>query len=110
MPIVYVSATLLFVCGLIGPRYGASLATSVLIAARGGMALGFALWLVVMFLRRRKPGFNLGQHVSEYSSWTGRSLLSRAGSTVLFVSFAGMMAALGVLIGTVAVYLVWRAA
>jgi hypothetical protein len=109
MPIVYAGAALVFVFGLTGPRYGATLAVMVLIAARGGLALGSALWLVVMFLRRKNPGFGLGQLVSEYSTWNGRSLFSRAGSTVLFVSFAGMMAALGALIGAAGAYLVWRA-
>jgi hypothetical protein len=109
MAIVYASAALFFAFGLTGPRYGASLAVIVLIAARGGLALGAALWLAVMFLRRGKPSFSLGQFVSEYSSWNGRSLLHRAGSTVLFVSFAGMMAAMGALIGAVGAYLVWRA-
>jgi hypothetical protein len=109
MRIVYSSAALFFVCGLIGPRYGSLLAVAVLAAVRGGVAVAIALWLVVMLLRRRRPGFSLGQLVSEYPSWRASNLFKRAGSTVLFVSLAGMMAALGATIGTIGVYLIWRA-
>jgi hypothetical protein len=107
--IMYASAALFFVCGLIGPRYGSLLAVTALNIARSGVMLAVTLWLLVLLIRKRRPGFRLGEVVSEYSGWSARPLITRAGYTGLFISLAAMFVALGALLGVIGVFVFWRA-
>jgi hypothetical protein len=109
MRIMYAVSAVFLVCGLMGPRYGSFLALTALLIGKAGVALASPLWLIVMLLKKRDPGFRLENMVSEPAAWNVRSSPAQMGAAMLFVSVALMLASIGARLGTLGVYFDWRA-
>ena len=109
MRLTWGSAAVFFLVGLVGPRYSASLGYLTLLAAKVGVIVGMGLWTVVMRLRTTRPGFNWTQVIVDYASWVHGGFKHRAAWTLYFVGLAVFFICLGLLIGAILVYLVWRA-